>query len=230
MVVGLLRDAPASAPYAQRRIVLVKDASCTWTFDLRDEAGAPPAITVLTGAVARFWLKRLPSDATNLLEFTTETSTHLELSAAAATLVLSLAPADTAPLPVGGYLYQVNLKLADGAQYHAVDWSPLEVRLGGAADPAPVAFENTVVVNHDHDLPDSLRYLTPGGTPIKDAQIRVYLKADYDAVRLTAPEGVTMTDANGRWRHAVLVRPGFSYVIQFLKPNEFGPDTATIVV
>jgi hypothetical protein len=91
-------------------------------------------------------------------------------------------------------------------------------------------FEQSVAVNHDHGLADHLRYVTAGGTQIKDAQVRIYFKSDYDAQRLGAPVGVTTTTATGRWKDPIFVQPGFTYVVQFFKPNEFGPDTATIVV
>jgi hypothetical protein len=91
-------------------------------------------------------------------------------------------------------------------------------------------FEPSVALNHHHGLPDNLRYVTPGGTPIRDAQVRIYFKSDYDTQRLDAPVGVTTTDPNGRWKAPIFVERGFTYVIHFFKPNEFGPDTATIVV
>ena len=91
-------------------------------------------------------------------------------------------------------------------------------------------FEQSVALNHHHGLPDNLRYVTAGGTPIRDAQVRIYFKSDYDAQQLRAPVGVTTTDPSGRWKDPIFVQPGFTYVVQFFKPNDFGPDTATIVI
>ena len=102
--------------------------------------------------------------------------------------------------------------------------------MGGITEtPAPV-FTNTVPVDHNYDLSDSLRYMDAGGNPIADAQVRVYRKSDYDAGNLTTPVGATMTRADGRWANPVLVIPGYEYVVRLEAPNRFGPDTVTITV
>ena len=92
----------------------------------------------------------------------------------------------------------------------------------------PPIFTNTVSIDHSYGLSDALRYMDAGGNPIADAQIRVYLKSDYDARRLEAPVGTTVTTAHGRWQNPILVRTGYNYVVRFEAPNRFGPDVVTI--
>lgn len=100
---------------------------------------------------------------------------------------------------------------------------------GVMAEPPPT-FTNTVKLDHNYNLSDALRYVTPGGSGIGEAQVRVYKKEDFDAGRLDAPVGITMTKADGRWVMPVLVNPGYTYTVQFYKPNEYGPDKIEVTV
>ncbi len=95
------------------------------------------------------------------------------------------------------------------------------------SEPAP-AFTNTVKIDHNYGLSDALRYVTPGGSPICDAQVRVYKKEDYDAGRLDQAVGTTLTRQDGRWCNPILVNPGYTYVIVFQKPNAYGPDRVEV--
>jgi hypothetical protein len=143
---------------------------------------------------------------------------------------LFFVPSDTSGLVRQGYFYQVRITRADASVFTAIDWSPAVVTLGGdTVVPPPPVFPNTVKLDHNYELPDALRYMTPGGSPIAGAQVRVYLQADYTAGRLANPIGTTITDARGRWVNPILVSPGFTYVVQFFQPNTYGPDTATAV-
>jgi len=90
-------------------------------------------------------------------------------------------------------------------------------------------FTNTVQIDHDYGSIDALRYLTPGGSPISGAQVRIYRKSDYDARNLGTPVAFTMTKADGRWQDAALVEPGFTYTIRFELPNYYGPDTREVI-
>jgi hypothetical protein len=93
----------------------------------------------------------------------------------------------------------------------------------------PPPFTNTVKIDHNYNLSDALRYMTPGGSPICDAQIRVYKKEDYDAGLLDQAIGATLTRPDGRWLNPILVNPGYTYAIVFQKPNEYGPDKVEVV-
>ena len=138
---------------------------------------------------------------------------------------------DTQTLPLATYIHSVKATLATGAVVALLDPSFLILSQGGVTTPpSPPIFTNTVSVDHNFGLPDALRYMDSGGNPINDAQVRVYLKSDYDAGNLSAPAGVSLTGADGRWTNPVLVTPGFSYVVRFEAPYRFGPDTVTITV
>jgi hypothetical protein len=215
---------------SSNRITLIQGTSQTFAIMLVDEDGEviPPAD--LEGASARFELKTSPSDASWLIDISTADPTHVKLDTRTSTVTVNLLPPDTSGIAVGTYAYQLGVTLADGYYFVAIPWEPFDVILGGIAAPPLPPFTNTVKVDQNWSLPGSLRYVTPGGSPIAGAQIRLYYKSDYDAGVLNAPVGITQTTANGDWRDPVLVFPGYSYVIQFFLPNEFGPDVTTIVV
>lgn len=86
-----------------------------------------------------------------------------------------------------------------------------------------------VTLDHNYQLPNSLQYVSPGGTPIADAQVRVYKKSDYDAGNLQQPIGITMTDAFGKWKDPILVESGYTYSVQFFLPNVWGPDKVEVI-
>ncbi len=143
---------------------------------------------------------------------------------------LSFKAIDTARLQLGTYLHDVKASWPPSTTLSIIDPSFFVVTLGGVTSTPPPAFSNTVSIDQNWELSDSLRYMDAGGNPIDAAQIRVYLKSDYDAGNLAAPVGSTLTTADGRWKDPVLVIPGYTYVVRFEAPNRFGPDTATITV
>lgn len=214
---------------ASSRIDFVQGTTRSIEIDLVDEDGEPIALSRLVDAVAEFYLKTDAEAGPNVLYFVTPDEDHLVFKANESALTLSFAPADTDPLALAVYVFRVKVILDDGTVFYAVDWSPFDLGLGGVAAPAVPVFDETTAVNHDYGLTDDLRYMTPGASPIENAQVRVYLQSDYVAGNLASPIGVTNTKADGRWLHTIMVRPGFTYVVQFHKPNEFGPDIATIV-
>ncbi len=210
-------------------ISLVRGTSYSDDIKLVDESGEFISAERLKDAYAEFMLKTTPTAPTNVLLLTTADPTRLLISSEDGLLHLYLLPEDTQILPLALYAYQITVVLTDGSHYVPVEYSLFDLNLGGIAAPPPPVFDNTTKIDHNWDLPDSLRYVTPGGTPIADAQVRVYYKTDYDAGQLNHPVGITETDAYGRWKNPVLVLPGFSYVIRFDLPNQFGPDAVTII-
>ena len=210
------------------RIDFTRGASVEVEVDLVDDDGVPVALADLEGAVAEFILKVAPSDGGNILHFTSPSSS-IDFIPNEASLLITFVPGDTAAVPLLLYVFQVKVTLATGDVKYAIDWSPFDLNLGGVAAPEPPVFDETTAVNHDYDMADNLRYMTPGGSPISGAQVRVYYQSDYLVQALGAPVGMTTTDANGRWVNTILVKPGFTYVVQFIKQNEFGPNTATII-
>ncbi len=215
---------------AGSRINFVKETSYTFEIDIVDDDGEPVELSELEGASAEFFLRTSPTSNVDVLHFTTADPAHLAFKTNAAALILKFAVSDTEDVDVGLYSYRVLLVLADGRSPDIIDWSPFEITLGGIAEAAPPVFENTVALDHNYELSDSLRYMSPGGTPIANAQIRVFLKSDYDARRFSAAVGKTTTKSDGRWQNPILLTPGYTYIVQFTKPNEFGPDTTSVTV
>lgn len=201
------------------------------TVELVDDYGSPIEHCKLKDASAEFLMRNQPTDLTNVLRFTTtDTPGNLAFVPLASALDLTFNPTDTASLPLQLYFYQIMLTLSDGQVLPVLEWSLLDLNLGGAAVPVTPPFDNTVKLDHNYVLPDDMRYMTPGGSPIDNAQIRVYQKSDYDAGLLSAPIGITTTDSYGRWLAPVLVKPGYSYVVRMEKPYGYGPDLRTVVV
>ena len=213
---------------ASSRIDFVRGTSRVIEIELVDDEGVREPLEDLEDAVAEFFLRVAPSSGSDELHFTSP-SDSISFKPNEAAIVITFVPGDTNALALLVYVYQVKVTYADGGVKFPVDWSPFDLNIGGVADPAEPVFDETTAVNHDYDLTDNLRYMTPGGSPIANAQVRVYLQSEYTAGNLSAPVGTTTTKADGRWINTVMVRPGFTYVVQFHKPNEFGPDIATIV-
>jgi hypothetical protein len=208
------------------RIDVIRGTSFAKVIDLLDVNGRALPVGTLAGATAEFVVQASPDDGTPVIRFTTsDDPASMAFRPERAALNLTLVPDDTAALAVKVYFYRLRVVLLDGTTSDAIPWSPFGVTLGGSADVPPPPFDNTTKIDHDYQLPGELSYVTPGGSPIENAQVRVYLKSDYAAGNLAQPIGVTTTDAGGRWRDPVLVNPGFSYVVRFEKPGEFGPDT-----
>lgn len=208
------------------RIEVIRGTSFSKTIDLVDVNGQPLPVVLLIGATAEFLVRTSPDSNTDAVRLTTaDNPTGLSFRPERAALNLALAPADTIPLALQTYFYRLRVTLQDGTTSDAIAWSPFDVNLGGSSAVPPPPFDNTTKIDHDYQLPGDLTYVTPGGSPIANAQIRVYFKNDYVTGNLKTPVGVTTTDEGGRWRNPVLVNPGYSYIIRFEKPNEFGPDT-----
>lgn len=210
------------------RLEIVQGAATTEVIDLVDVNGDPLTYAALAGAGSSFLLRTTPT-GTNVLAFSTPDAVHLVIDANASTITVTINPADVATVPLGPYFYQVTLTLASGAVSQPVPWTPADVVLGGSASPPPPPFTNTVALTQDFGLPGDLSYFTPGGTPIQGAQVRVYLKSDFDVGNFGSPIGITTTNAFGGWTDPIFVTPGYTYTVQFVKPNEFGPDSIDVV-
>jgi len=213
---------------ASSRINLVQGTSDSLNIDLLDHYGEPLEMAELVGASATFLLRVQATDVGDVVAYTTPDA-HLVFDEDEPTLILSFVPTDTDALALGAYVFRVRVTFSDGDVLDVVEWSPLQIGLGGVAEVVAPVFTNTVVVDHDYELSNNLRYVTPGGDPIENAQIRLYYKSDYDAGDFSTPVGVTTTDADGRWVNPIHVYPGFTYTVQFFAPAEYGPDTSTII-
>jgi hypothetical protein len=88
-----------------------------------------------------------------------------------------------------------------------------------------------VAVNHDTGGAGVLAYKTDGDVGIDNAEIRAYLKADYDAGLRAASyvKGTTITDVNGEWAHDMML-DAETYTLVYHKQNAYGPDTKEVTV
>ncbi len=208
------------------RIDVIRGTSFSRTIDFVDVNGDPLLVQLLIGAVAEFLVQVSPDAPSSVIQLTTTTNPtklafHLERAAAN----LTLTPDDTILLAIQTYFYRLRVTLADGTISDAIPWSPFDLNLGGSSATPPPPFINTVKIDQNFRLPNDLAYITPSGSPIENAQVRVYLKSDYDAGNLATPISVTTTNAFGGWVNPILVNTGYTYVARFEKPKEWGPDT-----
>jgi hypothetical protein len=99
-----------------------------------------------------------------------------------------------------------------------------------AGDPLEVLGLDQEPVNHDTGGIDNLQYTDSGTNPISAANVRVYLKSDYDAENFDNIIGHTLTNADGRWTNPIFVDRGNTYTVVFQKENEYGPDAIEVTV
>jgi hypothetical protein len=208
------------------RIEIIQGTSLSQPVDLVDINGEPLSLDALVGATAELLVRADPAVAVNAIQFTsTANPTSLVFAVNEAVLTASFVPTDTSGLLVKEYFFQLTVTFANGDVDVMIPWAPFDVVLGGSATPAPPTFDNTVKIDENFRLPNDLAYVSPAGSPIENAQVRVYLKSDYDAGKLDTPVGFTTTNAFGGWINPILVKPGFTYVARFEKPYEWGPNT-----
>lgn len=91
--------------------------------------------------------------------------------------------------------------------------------------------DGAVQVDHNYGGADNLAYQESGGRGIVGADIRVFLKSDYDAGRRANGYVVarTGTTTGGRWAAPLMLDHG-AYVLVCYAAGRFGPDTAEITV
>ena len=104
----------------------------------------------------------------------------------------------------------------------------------GASDPFQSQSVNVgtrslkVRIDHDFGGADTLKTISPGGSPVTQCEVRVFRQVDWQAGRRSTPVGMTLTDNEGRWMAPVFVDGGQSYVVHFFKASGYGPDTVTV--
>lgn len=207
------------------RISLVRGTTKKLSIDLVYENGKPITCALLKDATATFLLRQQSTDFINVLMYTTYANPeNLAFQLTEPVLDLTFLPTDTGVLPLQLYFYQVQVTLSTGEILPGIEWDLLDLNLGGSSTPAPAPFPNTVKITHDYPLSNDMTYMSPGGSPIENAQVRLYRKSDYDTGNLTAPIGITTTNAAGKWVHPILVLPGYTYTARLEKADEFGPD------
>lgn len=120
-------------------------------------------------------------------------------------------------------LYQ----LANGIEYRA--GLPVTVHVHDGKQQRGVLF-NTVMVNHDIEGFDHLRYLAPNGEPIPDAEVYLFKKSEYSSDRFDNALGRTLTGEDGRWLEAIPAQAGDTYTVVLFKQGEYGPNVVDIAI
>lgn len=120
-------------------------------------------------------------------------------------------------------LYQ----LVNGVEYKA--GLPVTVHVHDGRQQRGVLF-NTVMVNHDIERFDNLRYLAPNGAPIQDAEVYIFKKSEYSSDKFDNALGRTRTGSDGRWQDAIPVQAGDTYTVVLFKQGEYGPDVIDIAI
>ena len=120
-------------------------------------------------------------------------------------------------------LYQ----LVNGVEYKA--GLPITVHVHDGKQQRGVLF-NTVMVNHDIQVSDNLRYLAPNGEPIVSAEVYVFKKSEYLSDTFDNALGRTTTREDGRWQDAIPVQAGDTYTVVLYKQGYYGPDVIDIAI
>jgi hypothetical protein len=91
--------------------------------------------------------------------------------------------------------------------------------------------DNMVYIDHDFENKDNMR-LVAGGKPITGADIRIYLKSDYDLGKLDEDHVVQRTSSrsDGRWAKRLQVTSNRKYIVHFSKKGAFKSHTKVIRV
>lgn len=102
-------------------------------------------------------------------------------------------------------------------------------------DPASAAAiygSGDTAVNHDTGGSDNLRFVTALNVGIDNADIKAYLKSDYDAGNLSEiyVKARTITDINGRWEHSIYLDSGNTYTIVAYKQGAYDPASKEISI
>lgn len=207
------------------RLPLVPGLSADFVVDLVDPSTGERVLPRLLVGASATLLVRVDPLGSDVLNFQTTDPTHLVIDVRRSALDVHFAVTDTSTLTAGSpYFWQVELTTCDGEVKTPIPWTPVDVTPGGSAATPPPPFASTVSITADYPLSRAMRYQTPGGSPIINAQVRVYRKSDYIVGNLASPVGITTTNAYGDWVDPVLVSPGYTYVARLEKPYEFGPD------
>ena len=104
------------------------------------------------------------------------------------------------------------------------------VPFGPNNDPVDAPISNVYPLDENTNGTAQFQYVTPGGSPIADATIRVYTKIAWDTKQYSQVVGVTSTTPAGNWKMPIFVEPGNTYTVVFHKPNEWGPNAIEVTV
>jgi len=121
-----------------------------------------------------------------------------------------------------------RIRILDRYGNVAEDEAPTPFKAGN--DPVEVPQLHFIALTEHTGGQNALTYMSAGGTPISNADIRVYKKIDYDLRSLSKVIGTTITSSSGTWINPIFVEPGETYTVVYHKVNEYGPDTSEVTV
>lgn len=118
--------------------------------------------------------------------------------------------------------------------------SPLQVSdsrlpataIAAKSDVDKINGSGNTAVDHNTGGTDNLRFVDNSGNGIDNAEIKVYLKTDYDAgnrgsAYVKARSG---TQTDGRWPYPVYLDTGQTYTFVFFKQGEFSVSTKEVAI
>jgi len=87
-------------------------------------------------------------------------------------------------------------------------------------------------VDHNTGGADHLRFVDGTGAGIDNAEIKAFLKTDYDDhhYSTTFIQGKSATGADGRWSWPMMLDRGFTYTIMFYKQGSFMPVVIEVTI
>jgi hypothetical protein len=90
--------------------------------------------------------------------------------------------------------------------------------------------QTSVLIDHNYQTADALRYVDENGDGIENAIVLAYKKDDYVAGNIgpTFIQGSTYTDTFGRWKNKIILNSGLNYIIQIYKPGVTNVSTIEI--
>jgi len=128
-------------------------------------------------------------------------------------------------------VYEIQMELIPLSSI--IYYIPLTSAETGPPTVLPGAGDGCVMVGQNYNGAD-LRYLTGLNAPVGNARVYAFTKAVFDRAFPDNPPrhlavAATTTTSTGEWAGNLNLNPG-EYVLLYERPDEFGPDTATLTV
>jgi len=129
---------------------------------------------------------------------------------------------DTTGFANGQYIIRMAGTVATGKIVATECYFQIASASGGSGNTA---------IDHNTGGVDNLQALY-GGVGVDNADIKIYLKADWDLGNQddSYVKGVSVTSVDGRWAYPVYLDSGFTYTVVFYKQGLFQATTAEVTI
>lgn len=128
-------------------------------------------------------------------------------------------------------LYELQTNVNDSISSIPVD---VDTQLSASHGAAPwgASGSGNTLVDHNTGGADNLRYIDSLGAGIDNADIKAYLKADYDADHKADVyvKDYSKTKTDGRWQWPMHLDSGFTYTLEFYKQGEYVTSVAEVTI